>query len=71
MKKDLDKKYVNQILEIIIQYVRKIDQKKIKEYIAKSSYSDEKEFKRIVSFLSGLVDILATLVSINFSRAFT
>ena len=50
-KKDLDKKYINQILVKIIQYVSKKDQKKIKEYIEKDSYSDEKEFKRIVSYL--------------------
>ena len=50
-KKDLDKKYINQILVKIIQYVSKNDQQKIKEYIGTDSYLDEKEFKRRVSCL--------------------
>ena len=50
-QKDLDKKYINQILVKIIQYVSKNDQKNIKKYIEKDFYSDEKEFNRIVSYL--------------------
>jgi len=50
-KKDLDKKFINQILEKIFSYVSKKDQKRIKEYIEHESYSAEKEFKRITSYL--------------------
>ena len=50
-QKDLDKKYINQILLKINQYVSKKDQKKIQGYIGRESYTDEKEFKRRVSYL--------------------
>lgn len=51
MKKDLDKKFINQILGKIFQQVSKKHQENIKKYIKQEFYSDEKEFNCITSFL--------------------
>ena len=51
MQKDLDKKFINQILGKIFQQVSKKHQENIKMYIKQEFYSDEKEFNRITSFL--------------------